>query len=112
MFRAIVVAAAVFAAQAATSAHAQSDYPFTLHNRSQGWTITGFQTFMNGGWSSNWLDGPVRSGQAVNMDWKSNAGPCTVRFRVQWEGYDPTEHRADFCKLKNLYMLNEGIRTD
>lgn len=112
MFRALVVAVAVFAAQAVTSAHAQSDYPFKLHNRSQGWTITGFQTFMNGSWSTNWLSAPVPAGQAVNMDWKSNAGSCTVRFRVQWAGYDPTEHRADFCNLKNLYMLNEGIRTD
>ncbi|KPF67836.1 hypothetical protein IP69_12300 [Bosea sp. AAP35] len=112
MFRILVVAAAVLAAQAVTSAHAQSDYPFKLHNRSQGWTITGFQTFSNGNWSKNWLGGPVRSGSSVDMDWKSNAGSCKVRFRVQWADYSPTEHQADFCELKNLYMLNEGFRTD
>jgi hypothetical protein len=112
MFRVLVAAAALFSAQAVTSAQAQSDYPFKLHNRSQGWTISGFQTFQNGSWSTNWLDAPIRAGSSVNMDWKSNAGSCTVRFRVQWVDYSPTEHRADFCKLRNLYMLNEGFSTD
>ena len=112
MFRILGVAAVVFAAQTVTSAHAQSDYPFKLHNRSQGWTISGFQTFSNGDWSNNWLSAPVRAGSAANLDWRSNAGSCTARFRVQWVDYSPTEHQADFCKVKNLYMLNEGFRTD
>lgn len=112
MIRTVIAAAALLAAQAVTGANAQSDYPFKLHNRSQGWTITGFQTFMDGAWSTNWLQAPITAGSTANMDWKSNAGSCTVRFRVQWKDYDPTEHRADFCKVKNLYMLNEGIRTD
>jgi hypothetical protein len=96
----------------ATPTAAQSDYPFRLHNRSEGWTISGFQTFQGGQWSSNWLDGPIRAGQFANMDWKSNAGNCTVRFRVSWVDYGATEHQADFCKLKNVYMLNEGFRLD
>ncbi len=112
MFKVGVVAAAFLAAQGVTGAQAQSDYPFKLHNNSQGWTITGFQTFLNGDWSTNWLSEPVRAGRAVDMDWKSNAGSCTVRFRIQWADYSPTEHRADFCKLKNLYMLNEGFRAE
>lgn len=96
----------------AAPAAAQSDYPFRLHNRSEGWTISGFQTFQGGQWSRNWLDGPIRAGQFANMDWNSNAGNCTVRFRVSWVDYGATEHQADFCKLKNVYMLNEGFRWD
>jgi hypothetical protein len=94
------------------TASAQSDFPFKLHNRSQGWTINSFQTFQDGQWSSNWLNERVKSGEVVNMDWKSNAGNCVVRFRVGWVDYDAQEFRADFCTLKNLYMLNEGFRTD
>ena len=112
MFRTLVLTAAVLSAMVATGADAQSDYPFKIHNRSEGWTISGFQTFANGAWSSNWLRAPVRAGGAVDMDWKSNTGSCTVRFRVQWVDYSPTEYQADFCKVKNLYMLNEGFRTD
>lgn len=112
MFRNLVGATALVAGLAIASAQAQSDYPFKLHNRSQGWTINGFQTFSNGAWSTNWLRAPVPAGSAADMDWKSNAGSCMVRFRVQWADYSPTEHQADFCKLKNVYMLNEGFRTD
>jgi hypothetical protein len=93
-------------------AAAQSDYPFKLHNRSQGWVISGFQTYQGGVWSKNWLRGRIGSGQSVNMDWNSNAGNCVVRFRVDWVDFGSTEHRADFCNLRNLYMLNEGFRTD
>ncbi len=93
-------------------AFAQSDYPFRLHNRSQGWTISGFQTYQDGQWSRNWLSNRVRAGEYTNMDWHSNAGSCVVRFRVSWVDYGAQEFRADFCKLRNLYMLNEGFRTD
>ncbi len=100
----------MFAAMA--SASAASDYPFKLHNRSQGWTIIGFQTFQDGGWSRNWLDAPIAAGEVANMDWNSNAGDCSIRFRVTWADYGAQEHRADFCRLKNLIMLNEGFRTN
>lgn len=109
--RLILMAAAIGAGTAAP-ALAQSDYPFRLHNRSEGWVISGFQTYQGGRWSTNWLDAPVRAGSAVTMDWNSNAGDCVVRFRVSWVDYGSTEHRADFCRLKNLYMLNEGFRSD
>lgn len=46
----------------------------------------------------------------TNLDRKNNAGSCTVRFRVQWAGYSPTEHQADFWKLKDLNMPQEGVR--
>lgn len=113
--RLLATAAAALAAAllaCAAPATAQSDFPFRLHNRSQGWTITGFQTFQGGSWSRNWLDGRIAAGEHANMDWHSNAGNCTVRFRVTWEGYGSEEFRADFCRLKNLYMMNEGFRWD
>lgn len=97
---------------ASLPAAAQSDYPFRLHNRSEGWTITSFQTFQEGGWSRNWLRGRIGAGESANMDWNSNAGDCTVRFRVTWADYGSEEFRADFCKLRNLYMLNDGFRWD
>jgi hypothetical protein len=113
MRRLLVAAASLVAAFIASApAVAQSDFPFRLHNRSDGWTINSFQTFQGGSWSRNWLDTKIRSGGVANMDWNSNAGNCVVRFRVTWDDYGATEHRADFCKLKNLYMLNEGFRTD
>jgi hypothetical protein len=108
----VVSAALAAVVVLSASAHAQSDFPFTLHNRSQGWTINSFQTFQEGRWSRNWLDSKLAAGERANMDWNSNAGNCVVRFRVTWDDFGPTEHRADFCKLKNLYMLNEGFRTD
>lgn len=97
---------------AISAASAQSDYPFKLHNRSQGWTISGFQTFQDGKWSQNWLNGSVKSGETASLDWNSNAGDCVLRFRVSWVDYDAQEFRTDFCKVKNLYMLNEGFRAE
>jgi hypothetical protein len=111
MRRPLLLALAL-SALAQTAAFAQSDFPFRLHNRSDGWTINGFYTFQEGQWSRNWLTQKIRAGQVANMDWNSNAGNCTVRFRVSWDDYGAQEFRADFCKLKNLYMLNEGFRTD
>ena len=112
-FRLLLALIVLAASLTPLQASAQSDFPFRLHNRSNGWTIAAFQTFQNGSWSSNWLDGlRIGPGENASMDWKSNAGDCTVRFRVSWVDYGAEEFRADFCKLRNLYMLNDGFRWD
>lgn len=90
-----------------------SDYAFTLHNRSEGWVINGFYTYQNGRWSKNWLKYKVKAGQSVKLDWNSNDGECVVPFRVSWDGYGSDDYKVDWCKgIRNIYMLNEGFKTD
>lgn len=91
------------------------EYAFTLHNRAQGWTINGFQTFQDGRWSKNWLGkgDRIRPGESAAMDWNSDEGDCVVPFRVSWEGYGTDEFKLDWCKgVKNVYMLDKGFRWD
>lgn len=101
------------AALLTASAAAASDYAFTLHNRSSGWVISGFQTFQDGRWSRNWLDSRIRAGESVAMDWHSNEGSCVVPFRVQWVDYGSEEFRIDWCKgVSNIYMRDKGFSWD
>ncbi|WP_176218620.1 hypothetical protein [Rhizobium rhizosphaerae] len=90
-----------------------SDYGFRLHNRAAGYTINGFYTYQDGRWSDNWLTGRVRPGQAVDMDWFSNDGNCTVPFRVSWDDYGADDFKLDWCKgVSNLYMKDKGFSWD
>jgi hypothetical protein len=105
---ALLLAIAAFATPATAS-----DYAFKLHNRSDGWTISGFYTYQDGTWSSNWLDTNIESGQSVRMDWNSNAGNCVVPFRVRWVDYGSEDFKVDWCKgVSNIYMKNKGFSWD
>lgn len=46
------------------------------------------------------------------MDWGSSEGACVVPFRVGWVGYEAEQFKVDWCKLKNLYMKDEGFSVD
>lgn len=90
-----------------------SDYAFRLHNRADGYTINGFYTYQDGQWSDNWLDGRIRPGQSVDMDWFSNQGSCVVPFRVSWDSYGADDFKVDWCKgISNIYMKNKGFSWD
>jgi hypothetical protein len=90
-----------------------SDYAFRLHNRADGYTINGFYTYQDGQWSDNWLDGRIRPGQAVDMDWFSNQGNCVVPFRVSWDNYGAEDFKVDWCKgISNIYMKDKGFSWD
>ncbi len=108
-FRAVAIALAMALSGPSLAA---SDYPFRLHNQSDGWTIDGFYTYQNGRWSENWLRGRVAPGQSVRMNWHSNAGDCVVPFRVSWQDYGAEDFKVDWCKVSNIYMRNQGFRWD
>jgi hypothetical protein len=108
-FAAILLATS---AVAGSQAHA-SDYAFKLHNRSNGWTISGFYTYQDGAWSANWLDGKIEAGAATRMDWNSNEGKCVVPFRVRWVDYGSEDFSIDWCKgVSNIYMKDKGFSWD
>lgn len=107
-----LTAAALCLAAISTSAQA-SDYAFRLHNRADGYTINGFYTYQNGQWSENWLDGRIRPGQSIDLDWFSNQGNCVVPFRVSWDNYGADDFKLDWCKgVSNVYMKNKGFSWD
>ncbi len=112
--RHVTAAALLFATSAfATAPALASDYAFKLHNRSNGWTISGFYTYQDGEWSSNWLNGKVEAGEAVRMDWNSNEGNCVVPFRVRWVDYGAEDFKLDWCKgVSNIYMKDKGFTWD
>jgi hypothetical protein len=90
-----------------------SDYSFKLHNRSSGWTISGFYTLQDGAWSKNWLNENIDSGASVRMDWNSNAGNCVVPFRIRWVDYGSEDFTIDWCKgVSNIYMKDKGFTYD
>lgn len=108
-----IIAAALLAAVAISAPASASDYAFRLHNRANGYTINGFYTYQNGRWSENWLDGRVRPGQSVDMDWFSNQGDCVVPFRVSWDNYGADDFKIDWCKgVSNIYMKDKGFTWD
>ena len=109
-----IVAAILLAGLALSGTPAMaSDYAFKLHNRSTGWTISGFYTFQDGVWSENWLDSQIPAGSSVRMDWKSNAGNCVVPFRVRWVDYGAEDFSIDWCKsVGNIYMKDAGFSWD
>ena len=93
------------------SSASSRDYSFTLNNRSQGWVISGFYTFQDGQWSSNWLQSRVRAGSSMPLEWNSNSGACVVPFRVQCVDYGSQDFSVNWCtrNIRNLNMLNEGF---
>jgi hypothetical protein len=64
----------------ASSAFADS-YKFHLANKTTKYTITGFQTYENGSWST-WSGVSLAPGDEQDMDWGSSEGKCVVPFRV------------------------------
>lgn len=98
---------------AGTSPSWASDYAFRLHNKADGYTINGFYTFQDGRWSDNWLNGRIRPGESVGMDWNSNEGNCVVPFRVSWDNYGADDFKLDWCKgVSNVYMKDKGFSWD
>ncbi len=93
---------------------AADNYNFYLHNKSDGWVISGFQTLHNGRWSRNWLDRRIPSGRSEPMVWNSQSGDCKVSFRVNWVDYGSETFSMDWCKNNptNVYMKNQGFTWD
>ncbi|RTR23114.1 hypothetical protein EJ903_05745 [Azospirillum griseum] len=104
----------IAAALGALSATAQAaeTYKFNLHNKSTDSVINGFRTYENGAWSKNWINFTLKPGEAAEMDWGSNDGNCVVPFKVSWIGYDAEQFKVDWCKVKNIYMLDKGFSFD
>lgn len=97
---------------ASAPATAAETYKFNLHNKSTQYVINGFRTFEGGQWSKNWIDFTLKPGESAEMDWGSSEGACVVPFRVGWVGYEAEQFKVDWCKLKNLYMKDEGFSFD
>ncbi|WP_242390482.1 hypothetical protein [Pararhodospirillum photometricum] len=94
-----------------TGAEAGS-YRFNLHNSTSQYVITSFKTKENGVWSSNWLNSSIQPGETAVMEWNSDEGDCVVPFRVGWKGYETEQFQADWCKVTNIYMQDEGFTWD
>jgi hypothetical protein len=58
-----------------------ADYKFQLLNKTTKYTITGFQTFEDGKWST-WSGVSLAPGEETSMNWGANEGQCVVPFRV------------------------------
>ncbi len=95
----------------AVPAAAQSDYPFGCITGPKAGPSAGSRRFRAGnGAATGWMD---RFAPASSPIWIGTAmpelhGPVPGELGGLWRH----EHQADFCKLKNVYMLNEGFRWD
>jgi len=107
-----LLAFAGLTAFASLPANAADSYKFNLHNKSSQYVINGFRTFEKGEWSKNWIDFTLKPGEAAEMDWGSDEGNCVVPFRVSWVGYEAEKFSVDWCKVKNIYMKDEGFTWD
>ncbi len=94
------------------AAQAADSYKFNLHNKSSDSVINGFRTFEGGKWSKNWIDFTLKPGELAEMDWGSAEGNCVVPFKVSWIGYDAEQFKVDWCKVRNIYMKDNGFTFD
>lgn len=90
---------------------------FTIHNDTDKNTVVGFYTNGGGGWSPNWLPGPMAPGQSGQADFTADTGPCEQTFRVGWLGTDGSEVLDDeisinICEATNVYLGDNEITFD
>jgi hypothetical protein len=91
----------------ASSALADS-YKFRLINKTTQYTITGFQTYENGAWST-WSGVNLAPGEEQDMDWGSNEGKCVVPFRVIYAEIQTEQYQVDWCKVKNIMVSDTDV---
>ncbi len=110
-YRMMVAATLLISASTQVSAE---NYNFYLHNRANGWVISGFQTYQDGRWSRNWLDRRIRPGGSESMYWNSQSGDCTVPFRVTWVDWGTQSFTMNWCNNNpsNIYMQDQGFTWD
>ena len=92
----------------ATSASAGETYKFHLANKTTKYTITGFQTYENGKWST-WSGVSLAPGEEQDMDWGSNEGSCVVPFRVVYAEIQTEQYQVDWCKVHNINVSDTDV---
>lgn len=107
-------AIAFFALIGLTWTASAQNYNFNLHNESDGWVITGFQTNEGGVWSRNWLRSNIAPGRSRGMVWARQTGACVVDIRVTWQDWGSQEYKINWCTENptNIRMQNEGLTFD
>lgn len=91
-----------------TGALASETYKFHLVNKTTKYTITGFQTYENGTWST-WSNVKLAPGEEQDMDWGSNEGNCVVPFRVIYAEIQTEQYQVDWCKVKNIVVSDTDV---
>ena len=100
---AVALGAVVFA----VSAMADS-YKFHLINKTTKYTITGFQTYENGTWST-WSNVSLAPGDEQDVDWGTNEGKCVVPFRVIYAEIQTEQYQVDWCKVRNIVVSDTDV---
>ena len=93
----------------ATPALADS-YKFTLQNDSK-YVISGFETFEDNKWST-WSGVSVKPGESQVMNWNSDAGDCTVPFRIIYKDVQTEQYTVDWCKISNVRVQDDTVTAD
>lgn len=91
----------------ATAATAE-DYKFQLLNKTTKYTITGFETYENGTWST-WSGVTVAPGETATMNWGANEGKCEVPFRVVYAEIKAEQYKVDWCKVKSIIVTDDDV---
>src|ERR1700733_13403658 len=89
----------------ASTAFAGETYKFHLLNKTTQYTITGFQTYEDGKWST-WSDVKLAPGDETDMDWGSSEGDCVVPFRVVYADVETEQYKVDWCKVHNITVTD------
>ena len=85
-----------------------ADYKFQLLNKTTKYTITGFQTFEDGKWST-WSGVSLAPGEETSMNWGANEGQCVVPFRVLYAEVQTEQYKVDWCKVKNIIVTDDDV---
>jgi hypothetical protein len=91
-----------------TAAAAATNYTFQLQNKTTKYTITGFQTYENGTWST-WSGVNLAPGQEATMNWGANEGDCVVPFRVIYAEVQTEQYQVDWCKVHNIVVTDTDV---
>ncbi len=92
----------------ATAALAGETYKFHLQNKTTKYTITGFQTFEDGKWST-WSNVKLAPGEETDMDWGASEGDCVVPFRVVYADVETEQYKVDWCKVHNITVSDTDV---
>ena len=97
-----------FGMVALASAATAADYKFQLINKTTKYTITGFQTYEKGTWST-WSGVTIAPGEESAMNWGGNEGNCTVPFRVIYAEIQTEQYEVDWCKVHNIIVTDTDV---
>jgi hypothetical protein len=104
----IRLAVALVLATLATTALAGDNYKFHLINKTTKYTITGFQTYENGTWST-WSGVTLAPGEETDMNWGANTGDCVVPFRVIYAEIQTEQYKVYWCKVQNIMVSDTDV---